>query len=139
MVSVTGCERAPGVRRSGIVAKRAGSGSLPSSLTGYESLRNSRDFRRVLNDGTRRRAGGIVVAYSPGRAGSPRVGLVVSRSCGSAVTRNRIKRRLRSAAGAVELQPGTDYVIIANPQVADARYETLVGWLHRAISEQDDA
>jgi ribonuclease P protein component len=139
MVSVTGCERAPGERRSRIVARRAESGSLPSSPTGYESLRNSRDFRRVLNDGTRRRVGGIVVVDSPGPAGPPRVGLVVSKSCGSAVVRNRIKRRLRSVAGAAELEPGIDYVIIANPQVAEAPYQTLVGWLDRALSEQRDA
>jgi len=139
MVSVTGCERAPGGRRSGIVAKRAESGSLPSSSTGYESLRNSRDFRRVLNDGTRRRIGGIVVVDSPGKTGPPRVGLVVSRSCGSAVARNRIKRRLRSAASAIELEPGIDYVIIANKQVAEAPYEQLVGWLRRATSEQGHA
>lgn len=139
MVSVTGCERAPGGRRSSIVAKRAESGSLPSSLKGYESLRNSRDFRRVLDEGTRRRIGGIVVVESPGRPGPPRLGLVVSRSCGSAVARNRIKRRLRSAARAAELEPGTDYVIIANRQVGDAPFEQVVGWLRRALPERDDA
>ncbi|HEX6287255.1 MAG TPA: ribonuclease P protein component [Acidimicrobiia bacterium] len=122
-----------------MVAKRAESGSLPSSSTGYESLRNSRDFRRVLNDGTRRRIGGIVVVDSPGKTGPPRVGLVVSRSCGSAVARNRIKRRLRSAASAIELEPGIDYVIIANRQVAEAPYEQLVGWLRRATSEDGHA
>ncbi len=139
MVSVTGCERAPGGRRSRIVVKRAESGSLPSSLSSYESLRNSRDFRRVLDEGARRRIGGIVVVDSPGPAGPPRVGLVVSRSCGSAVERNRIKRRLRSAARATELKPGIDYVIIAKRQVADAPYEQLLGWLRRATSEQSDA
>jgi ribonuclease P protein component len=99
----------------------------------YESLRNSRDFRRVLSDGTRRRQGGIAVSAAGGREGPPRVGLVVSKSCGTAVKRNRIKRRLRAAAGAVELQPGIDYVIIANPQVADAPFDRLTGWLSRAV------
>ena len=139
MVSVTGCERAPGGRRSRIVAKKAESDSLPSSSTGYESLPNSRDFRRVLDDGTRRRIGGIVVVDSPGKAGPPRVGLVVSKSCGSAVARNRIKRRLRSAARAIELEPGIDYVIIANKQVAEAPYDQLVGWLRRATSDNNHA
>jgi len=138
MVFVTGCERVPGARRSRIVAKRAERGSLPSSPTGYESLRNSRDFRRVLDKGTRRRVGGIVVVDSPGPAGPPRVGLVVSKSCGSAVARNRIKRRLRSAARAAELEPGIDYVIIANPQVSDAPFDQLVGWLHHALSDRND-
>jgi ribonuclease P protein component len=55
------------------------------------------------------------------------------------VKRNRIKRRLRSAAGVVELQPGTDYVIIASSQVADAPFDQLTGWLDRALVEARDA
>ena len=72
---------------------------------------------------------------SPGQAGPPRLGLVVSRGCGTAVTRNRIKRRLRSAANSVELQSGTDYVIIATRQVAEAPYHQLEGWLGRALED----
>ena len=70
---------------------------------------------------------------SPGPAGPPRLGLLVSRGCGTAVTRNRIKRRLRSAAENVELQSGTDYVIIATREVAEAPYAQLKGWLERAL------
>lgn len=83
-----------------------------------------------------------MVAAAEGQNGPPRVGLVVSKSCGTAVKRNRIKRRLRSAARTVELQPGIDYVIIANPQVADAPFDRLTGWLSRAvdsIAENQDA
>lgn len=76
---------------------------------------------------------------SPGPAGPPRLGLLVSKSCGTAVTRNRIKRRLRAAADTVELQPGTDYVIIATKQVAEAPYEQLRGWLGRALDGPRDA
>lgn len=104
----------------------------------YQSLRSPRDFRRVLSDGIRRRAGGLVVVSSPGRAEPPRVGLAVSKSCGSAVTRNRIKRRLRSAAGSIELQSGMDYVIIASPQVAAVSFDRLTGWLEQAVQESAD-
>lgn len=72
---------------------------------------------------------------SPGRPGPPRLGLLVSKSCGNAVTRNRIKRRLRSAAGQVELQPGTDYVIIASKQVAEASFDQIRSWLERALED----
>ena len=105
----------------------------------YQSLRNSRDFRRVLADGKRRRKGGIVLVSSPGPAGPPRLGLVVSKGCGPAVTRNRIKRRLRSAADRAELKPGMDYVIIATGQVANTPYDRLTGWLDRAVEESADA
>lgn len=75
---------------------------------------------------------------SPGPAGNPRLGLIVSKQCGNAVTRNRIKRRLRHAANDLQLQPGTDYVIIASGQVADAPFTKLQGWLVRALEELRD-
>ncbi|HUG31536.1 MAG TPA: ribonuclease P protein component [Acidimicrobiia bacterium] len=107
-------------------------------MPSYQTLRNSRDFRRVLSDGKRRRKGGIVMVGSPGSAGPARLGLLVSKSCGTAVTRNRIKRRLRSAADRTELQSGTDYVIIATRQVAEAPYDQLQVWLARAVEELAD-
>jgi ribonuclease P protein component len=79
------------------------------------------------------------VVSTSGLTGPPRLGLVVSRNCGSAVRRNRIKRRLRAAASAVELKPGTDYVIIATSQVADVRFERLTSWLADAIEVPTDA
>lgn len=77
----------------------------------------------------------MVVVSSPGSDGLPRVGLLVSRSCGTAVKRNRIKRRLRAAAERIELRPGNDYVIIATGQAAEAPYDQLTGWLGRALEE----
>jgi ribonuclease P protein component len=76
---------------------------------------------------------------SPGLPGRPRLGLVVSKQCGSAVTRNRIKRRLRHAAKGLHLQPGNDYVIIASGQVAEAPYRQIEKWLGRATEELSDA
>lgn len=72
---------------------------------------------------------------SPGPSGRPRLGLVVSRQCGNAVTRNRIKRRLRHATAALQLKPGNDYVIIASGQVAEAPFSEIRDWLRRAVEE----
>lgn len=72
---------------------------------------------------------------SPGPPGRPRLGLIVSKQCGSAVTRNRIKRRLRHAAKGLHLQPGNDYVIIASGQVAEVPYRQIEEWLERALDE----
>lgn len=68
-----------------------------------------------------------------GEPGVPRVGLVVSKSAGSAVRRNRIKRRLRHTLREMPLEPGTDYVIIAENQVAEVPQGQLTGWLRRAL------
>jgi len=78
------------------------------------------------------------VVSSPGRPGPPRLGLVVSKRCGTAVKRNRIKRRLRTAAGSVELKPGIDYVIIATDQVTDAPYDRLKAWIGHALEGSTD-
>ena len=75
----------------------------------------------------------------PGRTGSARVGLVVSKSAGNAVTRNRIKRRLRHIVRTLPLKPGIDYVIIGASQVAEVSHPSLVGWLERALGDSDDA
>lgn len=130
----TGCTPAPAAPLSSRVVKRAGSVSLPD----LESLQNSQDFRRVLSKGERRRQGAIVLVRSPGRPGPPRLGLVVSKSSGNAVTRNRIKRRLRHAVDVLHLQPGMDYVIIANSQVAEVSFARIQGWLTRAHQDLAD-
>jgi ribonuclease P protein component len=117
------------------VVDRQAPPTLAKRNLSHQSLRSSRDFRRVLSDGKRRRKGGIVVVSSPGQAGTPRLGLLVSKRCGTAVTRNRIKRRLRSAAQDLEFQPGTDYVIIATEQVDQAPFSKIRDWLGRALED----
>ncbi len=74
---------------------------------------------------------------STGEPGVARVGLVVGRSTGNAVTRNRVKRRLRHAFRDMPLEPGMDYVIIGTSQVADASHPDLIGWLRRVIEGPD--
>lgn len=91
----------------------------------------------MLKEGTKRRSGGVVMVKCSGQPGVSRVGLVVSRSAGDAVTRNRIKRRLRHSLRAVKLKPGTDYVFIGTSQVANAPHPQLMGWLQRAIEPSD--
>jgi ribonuclease P protein component len=89
----------------------------------------------VLKEGSRRRSGGVVAVTYSGTTGTPRVGLIVSRSAGKAVTRNRIKRRLRHALRTVRLEPGNDYVIIGSTQLADAPHAQLMGWLRHALAQ----
>ncbi len=70
---------------------------------------------------------------APGRAGVPRVGLVVSRGVGTAVRRNRLKRRLRHAVRALQLEPDMDYVIIASAQAAEVTHPRLTQLLQSAV------
>jgi len=86
----------------------------------------------VYRHGVRTRAGGIVVVCAPGEPGAPQVGFVAGRRVGNAVRRNRAKRRLRAAAGAVSLDRDTAYVVIASGEVVTADFATMAAWLQRA-------
>jgi ribonuclease P protein component len=54
-----------------------------------------------------------------------RTGFVVSKRLGKAVTRNRVKRRLRAIVDAQRLGPGFDLVVIARPEAANSHFEPL--------------
>jgi ribonuclease P protein component len=56
---------------------------------------------------------------------------------GSAVRRNRAKRRLREALAVIPLRDDRDYVVVAAAIAADAPFEELIRWLRRATTEED--
>ncbi len=66
--------------------------------------------------------------------GHPRVGVVVPRYSGSAVDRNRLKRRLRELVRTHLLPsaPSVDVVIRARPDAYAASFDALVGDIERA-------
>ena len=66
----------------------------------------------------------------------PRVGLVVSRAVGPAVTRNRVKRRLRALIrGYLQSLPGGSLLVVrANAAAAHASHLDLVSDLDSVIS-----
>jgi ribonuclease P protein component len=76
-----------------------------------------------------RRAGSAYLALfvSDNDLGRPRVGLAVSRKLGDAVTRNRIKRRLREIVRPLlsRTQAGRDVVIVARTRAIEAEYGRL--------------
>ena len=90
-------------------------------------LSRSGEFDRVYREG-RSHASRHLVVYAFPRAddeSDPRLGISVGRKLGGAVERNRIKRLLREAfwAGAGELTPGHDFVIVARPAAGELARE----------------
>jgi ribonuclease P protein component len=103
-------------------------------------LSRSRDFDAVYRHG-RSVSTRFLTLYSFSREeadGEPRLGLSVpKKAVGSAVARNRIKRRLRELwrARLDRLTPGRDYVLIVRPGLAEAAEERGADWLGERVDE----
>jgi ribonuclease P protein component len=92
-----------------------------------QRLRTRTQFDRVFREGVR--AEGrlfLLVAARNGQA-HDRLGLTVSRKVGGAVTRNRVKRRLREVFRLSERRAvsGVDLVVVAKAESADAGLREL--------------
>jgi ribonuclease P protein component len=103
-------------------------------------LSRSRDFEAVYRHGRSFASRYLVLYWFPREdddEADPRLGLAVPKSLGSAVTRNRLKRRLREVwrSGPEGIRPGRDYVLVAReglPEAADAQgFE----WLKERVGE----
>jgi ribonuclease P protein component len=84
-------------------------------------MSNPEDFRRTTRSGVRVGRPTLVVHAGSAPEGTRvRIGFVVSKQVGNAVTRNRVKRRLRHLAAAqlADTPPGTDVVVRALPRSA---------------------
>jgi ribonuclease P protein component len=104
-------------------------------------LSRSRDFDAVYRKG-RSVSTRYLTVYTfpredPVDTDGPRLGLAVSRKIGNAVTRNRLKRRLRGAWEelAAEARPDSDYVLSARPGLAEAAEQHGAGWLRAQVAE----
>lgn len=89
-------------------------------------MRRPDDFRVAVRGGSRAGRDAIVVHLAPGD-GNAKVGFVVSRSVGNAVTRNLVKRRLRAVVGQRldEIPAGSKLVVRAHPAAANTGFAEL--------------
>lgn len=104
----------------GVAPRAAAPGD--ARLRRADRVRSGKDFRRLTREGRRRAGVHFVLVTGPGRdAARARLGLTVSRRVGSAVARNRVKRRVREwfRHTRVALPVGTDWVVIARRGAAE--------------------
>jgi ribonuclease P protein component len=105
-----------------------------------ERLRHRADFLRVAAGRWKYATPGLVVQMRPREDMSDptaRVGFTVTKKVGSAVIRNRARRRLREAARVALAEaalPGCDYVLIARAGTISRPYPDLVGDLKSALA-----
>ena len=96
-------------------------------------LRSSASFQRVRRTGKRRQGRFVTLLFARAAQANgvdpapARVGFSVSKRVGDAVTRNRVKRRLREVVRRRlwQVAPGWDMILTARPEAASADYTAL--------------
>jgi len=103
-------------------------GSVPT-------LRSRRDFARLQASGRARSDRLMVVRSVPNALGHDRFGISTSRRVGGAVTRNRIRRRIKELLRAsVDDSAALDVLIIVRPASSEATFEELGSSLRHLLS-----
>ena len=94
---------------------------MDERLTSREKVRKQRDFLSLYKNGSRYRGRYFSLVYRPNPSGASRLAVVVSKKVGTAVTRNRVKRRLRALFRRHKgLLPGAvDLVVVARKEIVD--------------------
>ncbi|MCT9819467.1 ribonuclease P protein component [Microbacterium sp. W1N] len=97
------------------------------------------EYKAVVRGGSRC-AGATAVTYvvSTTDERPARFGFIVSKQVGNAVTRNTVRRRLKSvcAEALPTVRPGADVVIRALPSAASASYDALRGDVLRCLARK---
>jgi ribonuclease P protein component len=98
-------------------------------------LSSPRDFAALMERGTMRSHPLLATRVLRTDLGTTRFALATSRALGSAVVRNRVRRRLREAirAMASQLRPGWDVLVIARPALVTADHRAMVETLTRLL------
>jgi ribonuclease P protein component len=88
---------------------------------------------RSFRHAPRARSGPLTVVFVAGDAPGtpPRVAYAIAKRVGNAVTRNRLRRRLRAVTATAGLAPGA-WLVIAGPEAATAGVAELSEWLSTA-------
>jgi len=94
-------------------------------MRGERYLTKSAQYARVYDKGNSQATSRLVMKALPNGLNLARYGFSVSQRVGKAVTRNRVKRRLREILRHKSLSPGWDIIFIARPRIAGASYTEL--------------
>lgn len=118
-----------GARRGGTVSRASDAPGLKISLAARLVRRG--EYDAVYREGRRRSNREFTIFIRPNGLENSRFGWSIKKALGSAVRRNRIRRRLREILRLHlrEIEPGWDIVIHPRSSVATADFALLAGEL----------
>jgi ribonuclease P protein component len=90
-----------------------------------QRLRHRNDFKAAYREGRVHGNRLLVLRVRPNGLDTTRFGFVAGKAVGSAVVRNRVKRRLRAAASELRVRAGLDIVIGARVAAGTTAYAGL--------------
>jgi ribonuclease P protein component len=98
------------------------------------SITAGRDFQRVYRSGKKVREDGLTIwAASRPDEGDTRLGMSIRAATGSAVERNRLRRRIREVFRAYDPAPGSDVVLSATREAVGRNFQELQDVLVAAL------
>jgi ribonuclease P protein component len=95
------------------------------SLTGRERIRRRPEFERIYNAGSKMHGRFMTLFVMLNGTTTPRFGVAATRKLGSAVERNRAKRRARELFRRRKNIGGLDIVIVPRREMLDAPFATI--------------
>jgi ribonuclease P protein component len=100
-------------------------------------IRSAVDFQQIQGQSRTRAHPALLVRYRPNDLGRTRFGISTGRRVGSAVVRNRIRRRLREILRrlSARIEPGWDILIVSRVPAAETSQAELEGILAKLISQ----
>lgn len=104
-------------------------------LTVHDRLSRRRDFEAVQGRGGRWSSSSLVLRALPNGLPSSRFGCAISKQVGTAVVRNRVRRRLRELLRQTPVRVGWDLLLIARPAGAGASFGQLRDALIKLLSQ----
>lgn len=94
-------------------------------LAAPERIRRRPEFERIYSAGAKIHGRFMTLFVMPNGTGAPRFGVAATRKLGSAVERNRAKRRARELFRRRKNIGGLDIVIVPRREMLDAPFATL--------------
>jgi ribonuclease P protein component len=114
----------------------------PASATGERlppqgRLRRRTDYLKCYRTGRRRHGSLAILYFAPNQVGYPRIGITASRKVGKAVTRHRLKRRIKEIYRRWQDRsqlPALDLVVHLKPEAGGSDFPALRAELLRLLS-----
>jgi ribonuclease P protein component len=102
-------------------------------------LRSRTDFSALQSGGRTRGHRLLTIRTRPNGLDHHRFGISTGRNVGSAVVRNRVRRRIREILRAMPIGgPGRDILVVCRPAAATAGYDELRDAIGRLLQTHED-